>query len=54
MGISVYAACHDDVVSDVTLRVLEVADAAAWLAGEDDEQLRWFEMPAATLTRRRW
>ena len=34
---------------DVMLRALEVSDAAAWLAGEDDEQLRWFEMPAATL-----
>lgn len=33
---------------DVTLRALEVADAEAWLAGEDTEQLRWFEMPAAS------
>ncbi len=33
----------------MTLRALEVSDAAAWIAGEDDEQLRWFEMPAATI-----
>lgn len=34
---------------DVTLRVLELSDAAAWLEGEDEEQLRWFELRAATL-----
>lgn len=33
----------------VILRILEVADAPAWLAGEDDEQLKWFQMPAATV-----
>ena len=33
----------------VTLRMLEVHDATAWLAGEDDEQLRWFQMPAAAI-----
>ena len=27
------------------LRVLEVADAEAWKAGEDQEQIRWFEAP---------
>lgn len=29
----------------VTLRVLEMRDADAWKAGEDEEQRRWFEMP---------
>ncbi|HMK13264.1 MAG TPA: RNA polymerase sigma factor, partial [Acidimicrobiales bacterium] len=33
----------------VTLRVLALADAAAWLAGEDDEQLHRFQLPAANL-----
>ena len=33
----------------VRLRVLELSDAAAWLAGEDEEQLKWFQMPAASL-----
>ncbi|HTN78142.1 MAG TPA: GNAT family N-acetyltransferase [Acidimicrobiales bacterium] len=33
----------------VLLRMLSLADAPAWLAGEDEEQLRWFQMPAATL-----
>jgi len=27
------------------LRPLEEGDAAEWLAGEDDEQIRWFEAP---------
>ena len=27
------------------LRVLELADAEAWKAGEDPEQIRWFEAP---------
>ena len=30
----------------VVLRVLCQEDAAAWKAGEDDEQRRWFEMPS--------
>ena len=34
---------------EVTLRVLDFADAEMWLAGEDEEQLRWFEMPAASI-----
>jgi RimJ/RimL family protein N-acetyltransferase len=29
----------------VTLRPLALKDAAAWLAGEDEEQRRWFEAP---------
>jgi RimJ/RimL family protein N-acetyltransferase len=33
----------------VNLRELELSDAPAWLAGEDEEQLRWFQMPAASL-----
>jgi RimJ/RimL family protein N-acetyltransferase len=33
----------DDVV---VLRVLDLADAAAWQAGEDEEQRRWFQFPA--------
>lgn len=33
----------------VTLHTLEVSDAAAWLAGEDDEQLKWFQMPPAAI-----
>ncbi|HEY5439576.1 MAG TPA: GNAT family N-acetyltransferase [Acidimicrobiales bacterium] len=28
---------------DLELRPLELVDAAQWLAGEDDEQIRWFE-----------
>ena len=31
------------------LQVLELSDATAWLAGEDEEQLKWFQMPAASL-----
>jgi hypothetical protein len=34
-------------LDEVTLRMLEVSDAAEWLAGEDDEQLKWLQMPAA-------
>ena len=34
----------------MNLRALELSDAPAWLAGEDAEQLRWFQMPAASLT----
>jgi RimJ/RimL family protein N-acetyltransferase len=30
----------------VVLRVLDLADAAAWHAGEDEEQRRWFDFPA--------
>ena len=33
----------------MNLRELELSDAPAWLAGEDEEQLRWFQMPAASL-----
>ena len=33
----------------VNLRALQLSDAPAWLAGEDAEQLRWFQMPAARL-----
>jgi RimJ/RimL family protein N-acetyltransferase len=33
----------------VKLRPLDVSDAREWLEGEDEEQLRWFEMPAASL-----
>jgi RimJ/RimL family protein N-acetyltransferase len=29
----------------VTLRVLTMADVDAWLAGDDEEQQRWFEAP---------
>jgi RimJ/RimL family protein N-acetyltransferase len=29
----------------VELRTLVLADAEAWKAGEDDEQIRWFEAP---------
>jgi RimJ/RimL family protein N-acetyltransferase len=29
----------------VTLRPLAAEDASEWLAGEDEEQLRWFEAP---------
>jgi RimJ/RimL family protein N-acetyltransferase len=29
----------------VVLRVLEPSDAGAWKAGEDSEQIRWFEAP---------
>jgi RimJ/RimL family protein N-acetyltransferase len=29
----------------IVLRVLELDDADEWLAGEDDEQIRWFEFP---------
>jgi len=29
----------------VVLRVLDVSDAGAWQAGEDAEQIRWFEAP---------
>ena len=31
----------------VKLRALQLSDAPAWLAGEDEEQLQWFQMPAA-------
>jgi RimJ/RimL family protein N-acetyltransferase len=37
------------VAGDVALRVLRPEDAPAWLAGEDAEQLRWFESPPAEL-----
>lgn len=30
---------------DLELRPLELDDTAEWLAGEDDEQIRWFEAP---------
>jgi RimJ/RimL family protein N-acetyltransferase len=30
---------------DLDLRPLAVDDATEWLAGEDDEQIRWFEAP---------
>jgi RimJ/RimL family protein N-acetyltransferase len=30
----------------VVLRVLDITDAAAWQAGEDEEQRRWFQFPA--------
>ena len=33
----------------MNLRALRLSDAPAWLAGEDAEQLRWFQMPAASL-----
>jgi RimJ/RimL family protein N-acetyltransferase len=29
----------------IVLRVLTLDDADEWLAGEDDEQIRWFEFP---------
>jgi len=37
----------DDEPSDgvVLLRRLSMDDVDAWLAGEDDEQIRWFEFP---------
>jgi RimJ/RimL family protein N-acetyltransferase len=36
---------------DIELRPIEMDDAAEWLAGEDVEQIRWFEAPrAATLS----
>ena len=34
---------------DLELRPLEVDDAAEWLAGENDEQIRWFEAPRPAL-----
>ena len=34
----------DDVIA---LRRLSESDVDAWLAGEDDEQIRWFEFPRA-------
>jgi RimJ/RimL family protein N-acetyltransferase len=37
--------------SEIQLRPIEIDDAAEWLAGEDDEQIRWFEAPhGATLS----
>jgi RimJ/RimL family protein N-acetyltransferase len=30
---------------NIELRPLDAEDAAEWLAGEDDEQIRWFEAP---------
>lgn len=37
---------NDDVL---LLTPLEPSDAAEWLAGEDDEQIRWFEFPRGAL-----
>jgi RimJ/RimL family protein N-acetyltransferase len=33
---------------ELLLRPLDATDAAEWLAGEDDEQRRWFEEPRAS------
>lgn len=33
----------------VVLQPLATVDAAEWLAGEDDEQVRWFEFPRRSL-----
>jgi hypothetical protein len=30
------------------LRPLDLRDAEEWLAGEDDEQLRWFDSPRSS------
>ncbi len=36
----------DDLSDDeITLRRLTLADVDEWLAGEDAEQIRWFEFP---------
>jgi RimJ/RimL family protein N-acetyltransferase len=36
---------HDPSDDLITLRRLSLDDVDEWLAGEDDEQIRWFEFP---------